>query len=164
MRPVPTGPVWAAAIAFAAILGWTATPAAAQDKVTLDDLNAGARTATSRIELPNNAGRFIPQPGLNTIEMRDQLEVVLTRLQAQLGDRPATPSQAALLPQGANAFDYVVTLARAKDKELALMQIGFRSFRSQPIHVWLMGINVRDVTDRTDMIIVDVRTPLEFFH
>ena len=85
-------------------------------------------------------GRFLAQPGLNELEVKELLEVVTTRVRAELGYRTADKQSAAELPAASKAIRGLVSLAKTENGATRLVQIGYRVYRSQPIHIWLFGI------------------------
>ena len=88
---------------------------------------------------PAPAGQLIPQPDLNRHELAELVDVVSSRIQAELGYRIASNDDAAKLGEPPADLDQVVTLSRTVSGALRLIQIGCQSFVSQPGQVWLIG-------------------------
>ncbi|MCC6580740.1 MAG: ATP-binding cassette domain-containing protein, partial [Phycisphaeraceae bacterium] len=99
----------------------------------------GAPVAAGPQGPPSPVGQFMPMPDLSDIEAIDLLDVIVSRLQAEKGystspltsDRAAVPS----LPE----FRSERLLARATPEGILVIQLAYRTFRSQPLHVWLFG-------------------------
>ncbi len=87
---------------------------------------------------PSNA-IFEPMPGFSEVELEEALEIVTTRARAVLTYDRATPEQADQLPATPAGIRVVRTLVKPTEQGKSFIQIGYRQFRSQPIHVWLFG-------------------------
>ena len=92
----------------------------------------------------NTTGKFIAHPGVSEVEIEDIFDVTITQMQATLGYSVATADEVSQLPDPLGAFDRIMTLTRKHGDNHRFVQIGYRVFRSQPIHVWVYGINKRD--------------------
>ena len=88
------------------------------------------------------AGQLIAQPGLNRHELGELVDVVASRIQAELGYRIANDDDAAQLGDPSSGLDGVYTLSRSDGDGIRLIQIGCQSFVSQPGQVWLVGKRV----------------------
>lgn len=89
-----------------------------------------------------NAGRFTSMAGMSDTEMVDLLDVVVSRMQAEHGYRLSDSRQdVAALPVDPELRS-VRVLVRSSPQELTLLQLGFKSFRSQPPHLWTYGITI----------------------
>ncbi len=107
-----------------------ATPASA-DKPGPDEAAESDETAQGE-------GRFIAMPGLNEVEAQDAMDVIVAQTIARLQYRQTGEGEhidAAPAAVGAN----LVTLVRDATDGKRYIQIGYRTFRSQPIHMWLYG-------------------------
>jgi general secretion pathway protein D len=87
---------------------------------------------------PSNAW-FLPQPGLNAVELDELMEVAVSHLRVSHGYRPATDHEAAAQPATPVKLDRTVRLVRDVDGQQRIVQIGYRTFRSQPPHLWVFG-------------------------
>ena len=94
-------------------------------------------------------GLFLPQPGISTIEAQELLEVIATRARAELGYHGAEPQFAALMPSSPDRVRGLRIMARVDAQGTYLLQLGYRAFRSQPVHIWLFGqmVNAKGVVD-----------------
>jgi general secretion pathway protein D len=88
-------------------------------------------------------GRLLSQPGLSRNELRELVEVVIDRVRAELGYRVADEKQAGRLAEAPKGLSGVITLARDDAGSVRLLQIGSRSYVSQPGQVWVVGQTVR---------------------
>jgi type II secretory pathway component GspD/PulD (secretin) len=91
----------------------------------------------------SEGGRMLAQPGLTRNELRELVEVVSDRVSAELGYRVAGAKEAALVPKAPKGLDMLVTLSRVDGGGVRLLQLGSRSYVSQPGQFWLIGQTVR---------------------
>lgn len=160
-RPSDTG-VWGAmrmliaagGLAVAMALG---APAAAQPQDAADDSSdpaaaaveaAGAAVAQGAADGGDDGaaaaaaattGRLVSLPGLNQTEIEELIDVVLMRLDTRLGYRRAGGDIDASLPDPPPGVRHLNTHARQTDDGLRLIQVGYKTFRSQPPHVYVAG-------------------------
>jgi|GEM_PF-10382 len=84
-------------------------------------------------------GKFLPMPGLNTIEAVDLLDVVVARLQAEYGYSTSTlDADSGAVPELKDFYSTRI-LARNDADGISLIQLAYKTFRSQPLHIWLYG-------------------------
>jgi len=132
----------AGARAYAQANGQAAAPAAAA--------RGEAEPADAPAETPAPAdatGRFIPLPGLNTVEIRELIDVARITARAELGYEQVGDALAETLPDAPPEIKNPVTLARAEGEGLRALQMGYQLFRSQPPRIYLVGYTLLD--DRT---------------
>lgn len=84
-------------------------------------------------------GKFIAMPGINDIEAIDLLDVVVARMQTEIGYGTSLLSTDALLVPDLPEFRSVRVLSRADASGVRVVQLAYRTFRSQPLHVWVYG-------------------------
>lgn len=116
---------------------------------------------------PPGGARFVPVPGLNRTEIDELADVVLIRAQTQLGYVLASDVQTALLgvlPAGVVARPVLV---RGSDEGVRLLRVGYKTFRSQPPHIYIDGRRFSpaaaandDLTD-VEQLVADARSALE---
>ncbi len=87
-------------------------------------------------------GQLIARPGMNRNEMRELVEVVASRIRAELGYQTANDEAYKQLDDAPEGLDALYTLSRENSGGLKLIQIGCKSFVSQPGQVWLVGHQV----------------------
>ena len=114
----------AGAFALASLTALTHSPAFAQET---------AAAATSQ------SARFVPQPGLSSNEVHELLNIVVTHAASQLHYKRASRQTAAALPDPPQGLRDRVVLARTDDNQTRLLQLNYRTYVSQPVHVWLSG-------------------------
>ncbi len=108
---------------------------------------APAKPSTPTANIPASSesssfGTFAPQVGLNTTEIQELLEVITNRAAAELGYRVAAPATAATLPSVPDGVRIETVLERLDGETVHLIQLGFRRYRTQPLHLWLYGTSV----------------------
>jgi len=89
-----------------------------------------------------NAGKLIATSGMSEGDVTDLLDLVIARLQVEQGftisrskgDLKALPSTKGL------RGEHVLT--KSSEKQVTLLQLGYKSFRSQPPHIWVYGITI----------------------
>ncbi len=87
-------------------------------------------------------GRFIAVPRASEREAEEIVDVVAAHLEATLGYRRvrADPEQLAVEPPGGiRRNDLIYLAAQRRDGPRRVMQLGYRSFISQPVHIWISG-------------------------
>ncbi len=87
-------------------------------------------------------GRFIAVPRASEREAEEIVDVVAAHLEATLGYRRirADPEQLAVEPPGGIRRDDLIHLAaQRRDGRRRVIQLGYRSFISQPVHIWISG-------------------------
>jgi subfamily B ATP-binding cassette protein MsbA len=105
-------------------------------------LGGGVRAAET--ESPSG-GSFMPLTGLNLLETEELIDVAIARAQIQFGYERAANALAADLPrQSPQNLERLTTLARTSDQGLHVLQLGYKSFRSQPPHIWVGGTLLKD--------------------
>ncbi len=113
-------------------------------------------------------GRLLAQPGMSGNELRELVEVVVGRVRAELGYRVADEQQAGRLSEAPKGFSGVVTLARNDAKGVHLLQLGSRSYVSQPGQVWVVGQTVRgdrvSGNDEIDRVVKMVESAVQMHH
>ncbi len=114
------------------------TPAAEAQAETKTTPNADAAQAADP-ETSQASGKFIALSGFNALEAEELLEVIVTRAKARMGYAPATRAVAESLPPEPGGLRAQTALARSSDEGLRLLQVGFKTYRSQPPHIWLFG-------------------------
>jgi len=85
------------------------------------------------------AGLFLAQPGLNTLQLREILDVVEARARAELGYSPASGTNAEPTPATPPHIQGLRALSRTGGAGTHILQFGYRPFVSQPPHVWIFG-------------------------
>lgn len=88
---------------------------------------------------PEIFGRFIAQPQLGSSEAQEMFEVVATRAAAELGYRSADPSTAAAVPPVPDGVHILGVLVRRNGESVHLIQLGYRLYNTQPLHLWIYG-------------------------
>ncbi|MFP4144905.1 MAG: ABC transporter transmembrane domain-containing protein [Phycisphaeraceae bacterium] len=99
---------------------------------------------------PASSGQFIAQPDLSAIEVAELLDVAVARLQATRGYRQAAPGQFARMPAPPSKLRQVTHLVRESAQGVRLLQLGYRSFASQPPHVWIHGATLAESQHRAN--------------
>ncbi|RMH22351.1 MAG: ABC transporter ATP-binding protein, partial [Gammaproteobacteria bacterium] len=85
-------------------------------------------------------GRLLPIPGMSRGELSELVQVVATRLSAELGYRTASIDQAnRVLGSAPEGMHPLINLIRTIDDTNRYIQLGGKSFVSQPGQVWLVG-------------------------
>lgn len=84
-------------------------------------------------------GKFVPQPALNETETFELLEVVAIRAEAELGYRTGDPGAIEPGRTSPTGIRGLHVLVREDAAGARLLEMGFRAFRSQPVHLWLFG-------------------------
>jgi ABC-type multidrug transport system fused ATPase/permease subunit len=84
-------------------------------------------------------GQLIAQPGMTHNELGELVEVVVSRISAELGYQKASDEAFGQLGQVPEGLSELYTLSREDAGGLRLIQIGCQSFVSQPGQVWLVG-------------------------
>ncbi len=87
---------------------------------------------------------FIPMPGLNRIEVEELIDVAITRLSTQHGYTEAGDALAANLTATPEGVHGIRTLARQAPGGLRMIRIGYKTFRSQPPHIYVHGLTLAD--------------------
>ena len=78
--------------------------------------------------------------GLSPVEVQELLTVVTSQLRAELGYRSAPPAAQNMLPPAPPELQNVTALSRAaQGGGQRLLQLGFKTFVSQPTHIWVYG-------------------------
>lgn len=97
-------------------------------------------------DAPRVTARVLPQAGLNDIEVGDILDLVASRATMEMGYEKTDSAVASTLPQPPEDLLSTVTLARRMDEGggLRVLRMGYRLFRSQPPHVYIVGQTVHD--------------------
>ncbi len=134
----------AVAVLLAATVGWGVSAQAIGDDAAPAEQPPTPETAA--VESPaapkptSPTGKFVALPGVNTIAVQDLIDVVVTKLQATHGYELAGEADAATLPAIPDGVLHARSLVRRRPGEATrVLQIGFRVFRSQPIHLWMYG-------------------------
>ena len=96
---------------------------------------------------PAAFGTFAPQPGLTATEVQELFEVIANRAAAELGYHAAGAATAARLPAVPDGVRIHEVLERRDGGTVHLIQLGFRPYKTQPLHLWLYGMTLTD--DRT---------------
>jgi len=89
-------------------------------------------------------GKFIPQPQLSPFEAAELIDVVETQVSLSLGYAPANAHQVDQLKLDTTRIEQVRTLARPTVDGLRIVQFGYRTFASQPLHLWVFGALATD--------------------
>lgn len=89
-------------------------------------------------------GRLLPQAGMSHHQLRELVEVVSSRVSAELGYRVAGEQEAGLVPKAPKGLIGLVTLSRKDGHGVRVLQLGSQSYVSQPGQVWLIGQTVKD--------------------
>ena len=140
----------------AALVGLIAGAASAQPE-SGDESAAAGPTAAANAAPPSAASavgwdsavvtaRLLPQPGLNQIEVRDILDLLISRATLEMGYQRTDGAVAATLPDSPEDLLVAATLAKRPNGNggLRLLRLGYRLFRSQPPYIYLVGQTVRD--------------------
>ena len=88
-------------------------------------------------------GRMLAQPGMSRHELSELVQVVADRVRAELGYRVADAQEVGRLPEAPGGLAGLVTLVRDDAGGVRYLQLGSRSYISQPGQVWLVGQTVR---------------------
>ncbi len=162
--------VWADETAAPARTPVTTTAAVADAGAVAEDVVTVSETAGEQASVgggkgePGGAGgpgvvggRLLAQAGMSRSELRELVAVVADRVSAELGYRVAEAKDAALVPKAPKGLDALVTLSRVDGEGVRVLQLGCRSFVSQPGQVWLIGQTVRGdwvgVNDEIDKVV-----------
>lgn len=87
----------------------------------------------------NAPGRFIPLAGLNEIEIKELIEVVIMRGTAQMKYAVAGESLAGTLPPPPPGVKGIHTIVKRTEQGLRLAQFGYKMYLSQPPHIYVYG-------------------------
>jgi subfamily B ATP-binding cassette protein MsbA len=91
---------------------------------------------------PEDAGQFLPQAELSSREVSEILELVTAEAKAQ-GYRNTAGELEAGLPATPSALRDHQQLMKQTEAGTKLLEVGFKTFTSQPTHVWLYGLIVK---------------------
>ena len=83
--------------------------------------------------------RMLPQAGLNDIEVAEVLDLAVSHARTALGYAPADRAVADALPPAPDDLLSPAVLAKQTPDGQRVMRVGYRVFRSQPPHVYLVG-------------------------
>lgn len=84
-------------------------------------------------------GIFRPMQGLGELEVNDLIEVAIARMISETAYGKAGEGMASHMPMPQPGIRGITTLARSGEDGLYLLQVGYRTFRSQPPHLWIYG-------------------------
>lgn len=97
-----------------------------------------------RLQPLAGAGRFLALPNLSKIQASDLVELLIDRLQANLGYRQADVDVTTIAPLPPKDLLRVVHLTRQSPEGTRLLQLGYKSFFSQPAQLWVYGQTLGD--------------------
>lgn len=101
-----------------------------------------APRAHAQAAVVENAGKLIATAGLSDGDVADLLDLVISRLQVEQGFTIAKSKEnLQALPATENLRGERV-LTKSDDKQVTLLQLGYKRFRSQPPHIWVYGITI----------------------
>jgi general secretion pathway protein D len=84
---------------------------------------------------------FEPMVDMNDLEAAELLDVVESRLTAQGYFGRVTPELRKRMPS-LEGYRQVRMMAKTDDKGVHLVQLGYKVFKSQPLHLWIAGATV----------------------
>ncbi len=93
--------------------------------------------AVPPLATPVAFGKLIVQAGLNGAEAQEMFEVVAARAAAELAYETAEAATAAILPSPPEGVRILGVLVRQNDDAIHLIQLGYRAYNTQPLHLWL---------------------------
>ncbi len=98
-------------------------------------------------------GQMISMPNTSRNELRELIDVVASRIRAEMGYETASGEQVALIKQTPDNLSSPVTLTKQDGDNTRLIQLGSKSYLSQPGQVWLFGqmITSNSVIENTDI-------------
>ncbi|MCG8511909.1 MAG: hypothetical protein MI741_22055, partial [Rhodospirillales bacterium] len=85
-----------------------------------------------------DAGRFLPQPGLDAGEAEEVLQTLAAQAMATMGYLPANGDAPQL--QAPVDTESLTLLHRNSPEGKRYLQLGYRTFRNQPLHIWLYAV------------------------
>ena len=91
---------------------------------------------------PKTTAQLVPQPGLNQIEVEDLIDLAVSHARAAMGYEPFERGGDVSLPDPPEGLMGQRTLARREGGTVRLLRLGYRMFRSQPPHVYVVGQSV----------------------
>jgi subfamily B ATP-binding cassette protein MsbA len=99
----------------------------------------GTQHAMAQNASPNAI--FEPMVDMNDLEAAELLDVVESRLSAQGYFGRVTPELRNRMPS-LEGYRQVRMMVKTDDKGIHLIQLGYKVFKSQPLHLWLAGATV----------------------
>ncbi|MAX25618.1 MAG: hypothetical protein CMJ19_14055 [Phycisphaeraceae bacterium] len=103
---------------------------------------------------------FEPMVDMNDLEAAELLDVVESRLTAQGYFGRVTPELRKRMPS-LEGYRQVRMMARTDDKGVHLVQLGYKVFKSQPLHLWIAGATINKEDKLTPMDLTGLKKTLE---
>jgi general secretion pathway protein D len=103
-------------------------------------LAGGAQARAQPAGAVQDTGRFIPQPGVSSVEMEEILQIVAARMASEEGYAYAAGEHAMPVGSTPESVRRVIALTRRIDDDTRVLQLGMATFVSQPVHLWVYGI------------------------
>lgn len=116
----------------------TPVPAQVEDEPEVST-PAEAVSPAKSVAKKSPTGQLIALPGMNRNELKELVEVVASRIRAELGYQAADEASFSQLAESPEGLDAIYTLSREDRGGLRLIQIGCQSYVSQPGQIWLVG-------------------------
>jgi ABC-type multidrug transport system fused ATPase/permease subunit len=123
-------------------LGMMFGSAAAPRALAQDDAAPAPAAVAAGATMVENAGKLIPTTGMSDADVVDLLNLVVSRLQVEQGFRISTSDQDNAALPADESLRAARVLVKSSDQEITLLQIGYKTFRSQPPHIWVYGITI----------------------
>jgi general secretion pathway protein D len=90
---------------------------------------------------PADAGQFLPQPGMSSIEVREMVSLLAAEAKAS-GYQPTNQSVDQVLPASPDQLASRYRLVKQTGDGRKLLELGYKAFTSQPDHIWIYGLTV----------------------